>query len=148
MLLYIDMKNYKNIACTDFVNVNSLNLHSYEENYIFILEFMKTMNICCCSLNQKIWDFYLLSHQDHTHALHNIGHCYLIFSQNNIFFLIPTLVHFWVWKEIHQFRNYTSCIFQSLANKYVNFESLLEVYLWFRKQIHKLRKLMSDILLN
>ena len=33
MLLYINMKNYKNIAFTDFVNVNMvLNLHSYEEN--------------------------------------------------------------------------------------------------------------------
>ena len=33
MLLYINMKNYKNIAYTDFVNVNiALNLHSYKEN--------------------------------------------------------------------------------------------------------------------
>ena len=33
MLLYIDMKNYKNIACANFVNVNiALSLHSYEEN--------------------------------------------------------------------------------------------------------------------
>ena len=142
------MENYINIACTDFLNINSLNLHSYEENYIFILEFIKTMNIFCCSLNDKIWDFYLLSHHDHTHTLHNIGYCYLIFSQNNIFFLIPALAHFWVWKEIYQFRNYTSCIFLSLANKYINFEILLEVYLWFRKQIHKLRKLTSGILLN
>ena len=32
-LLYVNMKSYKNIACTDFVNVNiALNLHSYEEN--------------------------------------------------------------------------------------------------------------------
>ena len=29
MLLYINIKNYKNIACPDFVNVNiALNLHS------------------------------------------------------------------------------------------------------------------------
>ena len=26
MLLYIDMKNYKNITCTDFVNGNSFKL--------------------------------------------------------------------------------------------------------------------------
>ena len=33
MLWYISMKNDKNIASTDFVNVNiSLNLHSYQEN--------------------------------------------------------------------------------------------------------------------
>ena len=32
-LLCINMKNYKNIACTFFVNVNiALNLNSYEEN--------------------------------------------------------------------------------------------------------------------
>ena len=31
--LYINMKNYKNIACTFFVNVNiALNLNSYEGN--------------------------------------------------------------------------------------------------------------------
>ena len=44
-LLYIDMKNYKNIACTDFVNVNiALNLHSYEESLSFILEFIKRVS--------------------------------------------------------------------------------------------------------
>ena len=33
MLLYISMKNYKNIGCGDFVNVNiALNSHTYEEN--------------------------------------------------------------------------------------------------------------------
>ena len=32
-LLCINMKNYENIACTIFVNVNiALNLNSYEEN--------------------------------------------------------------------------------------------------------------------
>ena len=37
-LLYINMKNYNNIACIDFVNVNIvLKLHSYEENWSFIL---------------------------------------------------------------------------------------------------------------
>ena len=42
MSLYINMKNDKNIACTDFVNVNiALNLHSYEDNYSFSLEFIK-----------------------------------------------------------------------------------------------------------
>ena len=31
--LYTNMKNYKNIACTFFVNVNiALNLNSYKEN--------------------------------------------------------------------------------------------------------------------
>ena len=31
--LYINMKNYKNIACTFFVNANiALHLNSYEEN--------------------------------------------------------------------------------------------------------------------
>ena len=31
--LYTNIKNYKNIACTFFVNVNiALNLNSYEEN--------------------------------------------------------------------------------------------------------------------
>ena len=30
------MKNYKNIACTDFVNVNiAVNLHSYEKKLEF-----------------------------------------------------------------------------------------------------------------
>ena len=30
------MKYYKNIACTDFVNLNiALNLHSYEESYSY-----------------------------------------------------------------------------------------------------------------
>ena len=44
MLLYVNIKNYKNIACTDFMNVNiALNVHSYEENKIFILEFIKEM---------------------------------------------------------------------------------------------------------
>ena len=33
MLLYINIKNYKNIACTEFVNVNiALHLHFCEEN--------------------------------------------------------------------------------------------------------------------
>ena len=44
-LLYINMKNYKNIACIDFVNVNiALNLHSYEESLSFILEFIKRVS--------------------------------------------------------------------------------------------------------
>ena len=35
MFLYINMKNYKNIACTDFLNLNiHLDLHSYEENRV------------------------------------------------------------------------------------------------------------------
>ena len=30
MLLYINMRNYKNIACTDFMNVNiALNLYTF-----------------------------------------------------------------------------------------------------------------------
>ena len=33
MLLYINKKNYNNIAFTNFLNVNlGINLHSYEEN--------------------------------------------------------------------------------------------------------------------
>ena len=33
------MKNYKNVACAFFVNVNiALNLTSYEKNWSFILE--------------------------------------------------------------------------------------------------------------
>ena len=49
MLLYISMKNYKNIGCGDFVNINiALNSHAYEENYSFIKEFMK--NICFVAL--------------------------------------------------------------------------------------------------
>ena len=33
--IYINIKNYKNIACTNFVNVNmALSLHSYEEENI------------------------------------------------------------------------------------------------------------------
>ena len=44
--LYINIKNYKNIACTYFMNVIiDLNFHSYEENYSFILEFIKKMYI-------------------------------------------------------------------------------------------------------
>ena len=36
------MKNDKNISCTDFVNVNTaLNLHSFEENWSFVLDFIK-----------------------------------------------------------------------------------------------------------
>ena len=36
------MKNYKNITCADCVNVNiAVNLHSYEENESFKLEFIK-----------------------------------------------------------------------------------------------------------
>ena len=31
--LYTNMKNYKNIACTEFMSVNiALNLHLFEEN--------------------------------------------------------------------------------------------------------------------
>ena len=42
MSLYMNMKNYKNIVYTDFVNVNiALNLYSYEENQSFTLEFKK-----------------------------------------------------------------------------------------------------------
>ena len=33
VIIYINMKNYENIECADFVNVNiALNLHFYEEN--------------------------------------------------------------------------------------------------------------------
>ena len=40
------MKNYKNIACTDFMNVNIDSiLYFYEENYSYILEFIKKMNL-------------------------------------------------------------------------------------------------------
>ena len=39
--LCINRKNYKNIARTDFVNVDIVNFHSYKENYSFILEFIK-----------------------------------------------------------------------------------------------------------
>ena len=50
------MKNYKNITCTDFVNLNvALNLHSYEENWSFIAEFIKK-DTFCCSLNKKTQD--------------------------------------------------------------------------------------------
>ena len=43
-LLYITMTNDKNIACAGFANVNvTLNLHSYEENYSFMLELIKKM---------------------------------------------------------------------------------------------------------
>ena len=40
MPIYINMNNYKNIACTYVVNVN-IELNSYEENLNFILEFIK-----------------------------------------------------------------------------------------------------------
>ena len=44
--LYINIKNYKNIACTFFVNVNiALNLNSYEKNYSFILESGATIGV-------------------------------------------------------------------------------------------------------
>ena len=36
MLLYVNMKNNKNIACTD--------LHSYEESYSFVPEFIKKIS--------------------------------------------------------------------------------------------------------
>ena len=52
------MKIYKNIVCTIFVNVNiALNVHSYDENYSFILEFVKRC-IICGSLNYKMQDIY------------------------------------------------------------------------------------------
>ena len=54
MLFYISMKNYKNIACIDFVNVNiALNSHAYEGNLSFILEFIKRC-IFFCSLTHEI----------------------------------------------------------------------------------------------
>ena len=40
--------------------------------------------------------------------------------------------------------NFTS----EFNNKYIIFESLLQAYFWFRKQIHKLGKPTSSILLN
>ena len=51
-LVFVYVKNYKSIACTDFLNVNiALNLHSYEENvefymssYEFLLEFIKSLS--------------------------------------------------------------------------------------------------------
>ena len=52
-MLYINMKNYKNIACTDFVNINiALNLYPYEGHLGFILELIKKMYLLC-SLNIK-----------------------------------------------------------------------------------------------
>ena len=52
------MKIYKNIVCTIFVNVNiALNVHSYDENYSFILEFVKRC-IIFGSLNYKMQDIY------------------------------------------------------------------------------------------
>ena len=49
------MKIYKNIVCTIFVNGHiALNVHSYEENYSFILEFVKRCIIC----GSKMQDIY------------------------------------------------------------------------------------------
>ena len=46
MLLYVNIKDYKNIACTNFVNVSiAVNLHSDEENYSFILDFIKKIHL-------------------------------------------------------------------------------------------------------
>ena len=46
-LFYINIQNYKNITCSSFVNVNIvLNLHFYEENQSFILEFIKNSSTC------------------------------------------------------------------------------------------------------
>ena len=58
MLLYISIKNYKNIACKD------LNLYSYEENQSFLLELITRMyeicnkDVLCSSLNHKIQAIY------------------------------------------------------------------------------------------
>ena len=50
------MKNYKNLTSTDFVNVNiALNSHTNEENYSFILEFIKNVSF----VKYKIQDNYL-----------------------------------------------------------------------------------------
>ena len=71
------------------MNLNiALNLHSYEENQGFVLEFIKKC-ITCCSLNHKIRDIF--DHTSCTCASHIPEHYYLIFSWNNNFFLIPTL---------------------------------------------------------
>ena len=70
MLLYMNMKNYKSIAYTDFVNVNiALNLHSYEENQSFTLEFIKKMYLLML-LSHKIQDTCIQSYHDRTCALH------------------------------------------------------------------------------
>ena len=42
MLLNVNIKNYKNTACIDFVNVNiALNSHVYEKKQSCILEFIE-----------------------------------------------------------------------------------------------------------
>ena len=80
-LLYIDMKNYKKIACTDFVNVNlAINIFSYEGNKNFIPEFIKRMYIFCCSLTHKIRDTFIYDHiRSYSHFFHKIGHYYIFF---------------------------------------------------------------------
>ena len=79
MLLYISIKNYKNIACTDFMNViKDLNLYSYEENQSFLLELITRMyeicnkDVLCSSLNHKIQAIY--DHISVVLAPHIIGH--------------------------------------------------------------------------
>ena len=68
-------------------------------------------------------------------------------------------VYFCVWKQIHQYSKSTSSIPQSTLqvyfkytsefdNKCINFGSLLQVQLWVRKQIDKLRKPTLSILMN
>ena len=44
MLLYTNIKNYKNIACIDILNVNiALNSHNYDKHESFT-EFIKVQN--------------------------------------------------------------------------------------------------------
>ena len=92
------MKNYKNIARTDFVNVNiTLNLHSYEDRFLhrFILE-LKKRCIFCGSLNHKIQHTYdhitiiLVLHTQHRTLLCN-------FFMKQYFFLNSNPVLFIVW---------------------------------------------------
>ena len=86
--LHINVENYKDIACTFFVDVNTaLNWNSYEENYSVIVEFINRC-IFRCSLDHKLKHLFMITSQSYLHFAHNIRHYYLIFSRTKI----PTLI--------------------------------------------------------
>ena len=74
------MKNYKNIAYTDLVNVNiGLNLHSYEENSNFILEFIKNMYLLLLFKSQNLRHLFMIISQLYSRFMDKMQNYYLIF---------------------------------------------------------------------
>ena len=91
MPIYINMNNYKNIACTYVVNVN-IELNSYEENLNFILEFIKKVFLLL--LFKSISGTLIDEHIVLILALCAQHSTLSFFFMKQYFFLIPTL-KFW-----------------------------------------------------